>query len=409
MEEAGRENPWRQFLGRSSPYLRARADPTPSTGEIILSIDNSKRLADRVIELKDQEIGVREHDILSTAFDMLEHRGRVRGVSSLKGWKEGLITGSFSTMLIEIGQGVVLPEEKKNGILIPPIGRSSSTGGAQKRTRTPTPSPLSPMVQTPPPPSQKIYQATKDQTPKLVTVVASGSPAKKKVRTTPKTAATKKGRGKVAAAKKATKAKGNEAPKEPANTWTLAHPKFVMGKPMLTMEELASVGVNTRGLHKHYISHAMHKEDPSIVGEFKARDLHSGPGYFPVAWQLNKESRERQLGVAFIDPQHCSATVNAKDPDHRMQQGSGNECGFYVAYHMIRLTSTFKNFKGAKDMQDDKDKLEKQQLLAIREKVAQFLVVDVNKTKSLFYVFNLRDQDGCQILVVLQDVAGSTK
>ncbi|RLN11300.1 hypothetical protein C2845_PM09G17730 [Panicum miliaceum] len=34
MEEEGTENPWRQFPGRSSPYLRARADPTPSTEEI---------------------------------------------------------------------------------------------------------------------------------------------------------------------------------------------------------------------------------------------------------------------------------------------------------------------------------------------------------------------------------------
>ncbi|RLM69329.1 hypothetical protein C2845_PM17G08170 [Panicum miliaceum] len=123
------------------------------------------------------------------------------------------------------------------------------------------------------------------------------------------------------------------------------------------MEELASAGVNTRGLHKHYISHAMHKEDPSIVCEFKARDLHNGPRYFSVAWsdlydlfnldaldislirclalQLNKESKEHQLGVTFIDPQHFSATIIAKDPNH--------------------------------------------------------------------------DQDGCQILVVLQDAAGSAK
>ncbi|RLN39307.1 hypothetical protein C2845_PM01G48060 [Panicum miliaceum] len=312
-------------------------------------------------------------------------------------------------MLIELGQGVVLPEEKvchtvpvqdgyvvvkidhvhqnaeaipldiplpdaeiftlgdarntriqwkKSGILIPPMGRSSSTGGAQKRTCTRTPSPLSPMVQMPHPPSQKIDQATKDQTPEPVTVVASGSPPNKKGRTTPKTAAAKMGRGKAATAKKAMEAKGKEAPKESANTWTLAHPKFVIGKPMLITEELATAGVNTRGLHKHYISHAMHQEDPSIVGEFKARDLHSGPGYFSVAWQLNKESKEHELSVAFIDPQHFSATV-AKDPDH--------------------------------DMFDDKDKLEKQQLLAIREKVAQFLL----------------DQDGCHILAVLQDAAGS--
>ena len=34
MEEAGSENPWKQNPGRSEPYLRARAGPTPSTGEI---------------------------------------------------------------------------------------------------------------------------------------------------------------------------------------------------------------------------------------------------------------------------------------------------------------------------------------------------------------------------------------
>jgi hypothetical protein len=41
-----------------------------------------------VIELKDHESGVREHDILSTAIDTPEHTGRVRGVSSSRGWKE---------------------------------------------------------------------------------------------------------------------------------------------------------------------------------------------------------------------------------------------------------------------------------------------------------------------------------
>ena len=41
-----------------------------------------------MIELKDQESGVREHDILSSAIDTLEHTGRVRGVSSSRSWKE---------------------------------------------------------------------------------------------------------------------------------------------------------------------------------------------------------------------------------------------------------------------------------------------------------------------------------
>ena len=41
-----------------------------------------------MIELKDHESGVREYDILSTVIDTLEHTGRVRGVSSSRGWKE---------------------------------------------------------------------------------------------------------------------------------------------------------------------------------------------------------------------------------------------------------------------------------------------------------------------------------
>ena len=41
-----------------------------------------------MIELKDHESGVREHDILSTAIDTPEHTGRMRGVSSSRGWKE---------------------------------------------------------------------------------------------------------------------------------------------------------------------------------------------------------------------------------------------------------------------------------------------------------------------------------
>ena len=80
-------------------------------------------------------------------------------------------------------------------------------------------------------------------------------------------------------------AKGKPTPKEPANSvWTSTHSKFVMGKPMLSTEELASAGVNARGLHNHYITHAMHKDNTSIVGAFKAGDLHSGPGYFSIAW-----------------------------------------------------------------------------------------------------------------------------
>ena len=140
---------------------------------------------------------------------------------------------------------------RKSGILIPPIGRSS-TSGAPKRPCTPTPDPE----------NVKKDAAECDNPP--------GAPKKKRPGT-PK----KKGRGKAEPkepALKATESKGKTAPKEPAakNVWTSAHSKFVMGKPMMSTEELAGVGVNTRGLHNHYITHAMHKDNTSIVGAFKA-------------------------------------------------------------------------------------------------------------------------------------------
>ena len=86
-------------------------------------------------------------------------------------------------------------------------------------------------------------------------------------------------------AKKATEAKGKAAPTELAKSvWTSAHSKFEMGKPMLSEQDLATTGVNTRGLHKHYITYAMNNDNTSIVSEFKAEDLHSGPGFFSVSW-----------------------------------------------------------------------------------------------------------------------------
>ena len=98
----------------------------------------------------------------------------------------------------------------------------------------------------------------------------------------------KKGRGKAEPkelAQKATESKGKAAPKEPAakNVWTSAHSEFVMGKPMLSELDLATAGVNTKGLHKHYMTHA-NDDNTSIVGQFKAEDLNSGPGFFSVSW-----------------------------------------------------------------------------------------------------------------------------
>ena len=110
-----------------------------------------------------------------------------------------------------------------------------------------------------------------------------GAPKKKRP-ATPK----KKGRGKAEPkepAQKATESKGKAAPKEPAakNVWTSAHSKFVMGNPMLSELDLATAGVNTKGLHKHYMTHA-NDDNTSIVGQFKAEGLHSGPGFFSISW-----------------------------------------------------------------------------------------------------------------------------
>ena len=53
---------------------------------------------------------------------------------------------------------------------------------------------------------------------------------------------------------------------------------------MLSELDLATAGVNTNGLHKNYITHAMDNDNTSIVGEFKAEDLHSGPGFCSISW-----------------------------------------------------------------------------------------------------------------------------
>ncbi|RLN36133.1 hypothetical protein C2845_PM03G28470 [Panicum miliaceum] len=90
------------------------------------------------------------------------------------------------------------------------------------------------------------------------------------------------------------------------------------------------------------------------------------------AGQLNKELKECELGVAFIDPQSFSATIIAQDPNH--------------------------------DMRDDKDKLEKQHLLAIREKVAEFLLVDVIYDKGSRWLPNPSCAPGCsrkRIIILL--------
>ena len=53
---------------------------------------------------------------------------------------------------------------------------------------------------------------------------------------------------------------------------------------MLSELNLATTEVNTKGLHNHYITHAMDNDNMSIVGEFKVEELHSGPSFFFVSW-----------------------------------------------------------------------------------------------------------------------------
>jgi hypothetical protein len=91
-----KQNPWDQFPGRWRPYLRARVwrkKKNTSEGSRGITFSNPTVLAvaDRVRTLAAQASdgsfsGVREDDILTTALETPEHRGRVRGMSSSLGW-----------------------------------------------------------------------------------------------------------------------------------------------------------------------------------------------------------------------------------------------------------------------------------------------------------------------------------
>jgi hypothetical protein len=96
----GKQNPWDQFLGRSRPYVRARVGKKKNTSEgsggITFSNPAVVVVAERVKTLAAQGSdgsfsGVREDDILTTALETPEHRGRVRVMSSSLGWGKGLV------------------------------------------------------------------------------------------------------------------------------------------------------------------------------------------------------------------------------------------------------------------------------------------------------------------------------
>jgi hypothetical protein len=83
----GKQNPWDQFPGRSRPYLRERVgkkrkNTSEGSGDITFSNPVVVGVADRVETLAAQGSdgsfsGVREDDILTTALETPEHRGRV--------------------------------------------------------------------------------------------------------------------------------------------------------------------------------------------------------------------------------------------------------------------------------------------------------------------------------------------
>jgi hypothetical protein len=94
----GKQNPWDQFPGCSTPYLRARVGKKKNTSEgsggITFSNPVVVGVAERVKTLVAQGSdgsfsGVREDNILTATLETPEHRGRVRGVSSSLGWAEG--------------------------------------------------------------------------------------------------------------------------------------------------------------------------------------------------------------------------------------------------------------------------------------------------------------------------------
>jgi hypothetical protein len=60
---------------------------------------------------------------------------------------------------------------------------------------------------------------------------------------------------------------------------TQANPKFVMGKPMLTVDALKQVGKSCVELHNYYINN--YKKSQDIIASFKEEHFH---GIFLISW-----------------------------------------------------------------------------------------------------------------------------
>jgi hypothetical protein len=61
-----------------------------------------------------------------------------------------------------------------------------------------------------------------------------------------------------------------------------ANPKFVMGKPMLTVDALKQAGKSCVGLHHYYINN--YKKGQDIIPSFKEEHFLMGNNIFLVSW-----------------------------------------------------------------------------------------------------------------------------
>ncbi|TVU42240.1 hypothetical protein EJB05_08634, partial [Eragrostis curvula] len=191
----------------------------------------------------------------------------------------------------------------------------------------------------------------------------------------------------------------NAAAKEPNNqpnkgstiaaAWTKENPNFKFGKPMLSLAELKRAGPATAALHSHYLKGCTANQKNGIVVTFKhVSHLRC------YTLSMVVEAKENAIPVGFLDPELMSISTLSMDkaflsyatlqrmhnkklghvtkfPCH--QQLSGNECGFYAAYHMmeaLRLT----DMADAEDFDVAATPLDEDMLGSIRKKISSFIV-----------------------------------
>jgi hypothetical protein len=76
--------------------------------------------------------------------------------------------------------------------------------------------------------------------------------------------------------------KESEANPKLPTAMTQANPKFVMGKPMLTVNALKQAGKSCVKLHNYYINN--YKENQYIIASFKEEHFLVGNNIFLISW-----------------------------------------------------------------------------------------------------------------------------